>query len=122
MKQQARKGIFETNSSSTHTLSLVNKEMWERFKNNNDVYFNIYENNSLVTKEDIEKSNDYKNFVEHYHPNFNNLNKDEKDDVFEEYLYDEYFYTNDNLNENYEVLTEEVPDSNYVAVSIYGAD
>lgn len=122
MKQQVRKGIFETNSSSTHTLSLVNKEMWEKFKNNNDVYFSIYENNSLATKEDIEKSNDYKNFVEDYYPNFNNLNKDEKDDVFKEYLAEESLYDIDTLTDEFEVLTVAVPDSEYIAVSLFGED
>lgn len=123
MKQQVRKGIFETNSSSTHTLVLCNKEMWKKFKNNKnkDVYFSIYEN-LIITKEDIENSSDYQTFIEDNYPDFNDLDKDEKDDVFDEYLLDEGLYNKDNLNYNYEVLEEEVPDSNYIAVSIYCAE
>jgi len=34
---QVRKGVFETNSSSTHSLTLFSKEEWEAFKNNPDM-------------------------------------------------------------------------------------
>lgn len=32
MKRQIRRGVFETNSSSVHTLTIVSKEDFERFK------------------------------------------------------------------------------------------
>jgi len=33
MSKKVRFGVFETNSSSTHNLSIVSKEMFEKFKN-----------------------------------------------------------------------------------------
>lgn len=33
MKRQIRFGVFETNSSSVHSLTIVSKEEFERFKN-----------------------------------------------------------------------------------------
>lgn len=33
MKKQIRYGVFETNSSSVHSLTIVSKEEFERFKN-----------------------------------------------------------------------------------------
>lgn len=32
MKVKVRQSVFETNSSATHTLSIWNKEDWEKFK------------------------------------------------------------------------------------------
>ncbi len=32
MKVQIRKGLFETNSSSAHTLTVFDKDEWEEFK------------------------------------------------------------------------------------------
>ena len=56
MKQQARKGIFETNSSSTHTLSLYNKKELEVLRNRNDVWLNFYGKREIITREQIENS------------------------------------------------------------------
>ena len=33
MKRQIRFGVFETNSSSVHSLTIVSKEEYEKFKN-----------------------------------------------------------------------------------------
>lgn len=121
MKQQVRIGVFETNSSSTHTLVLCNKEMWKKFKTQKNNYFSIYQN-SVITKEDIENSNDYQTFVNDNYPDFNDLDKDEKADVFDEYLLDEGLYNKDDLYYEYNVLVEEVPDSDYIAVSFYSPE
>ena len=32
MLRQVRRGVFETNSSSVHSLTIVSKEMFDRFK------------------------------------------------------------------------------------------
>ena len=56
MKQQARKGIFETNSSSTHTLSLYNKKELEVLRNRNDVWLDFYGKREIITREQIENS------------------------------------------------------------------
>ena len=56
MKQQARKGIFETNLSSTHTLSLCNKKELEVLRNRNDVWLDFYGKRDIITREQIENS------------------------------------------------------------------
>ena len=56
MKQQVRKGIFETNSSSTHTLSLYNKKELEVLRNRNDVWLDFYGKREIITREQIENS------------------------------------------------------------------
>ena len=56
MKQQTRKGIFETNSSSTHTLSLYNKKEWEKLRNRNDAWLDFYGKREIITREQIENS------------------------------------------------------------------
>ena len=42
MKLQVRTGLFETNSSSTHSLTMCMKEDWEAFKNG-DKYYDRWE-------------------------------------------------------------------------------
>ena len=56
MKQQARKGIFETNSPFTHTLSLYNKKELEVLRNRNDVWLDFYGKREIITREQIENS------------------------------------------------------------------
>ena len=122
MKQQARKGIFETNSSSTHTLSLYNKKEWEKLRNRNDAWLDFYNKREIITREQIENSESYKWFVADNYPDFVNLNDSEKQDVFEEYLAEESLYDIDTLTDEFEVLTVAVPDSEYIAVSLFGED
>ena len=61
MKKQIRRGVFETNSSSTHSLTMMMKSDYERWKNEK-LY--LYESgygwefsqpvkNSLYTKEEV---------------------------------------------------------------------
>ena len=122
MKQQVRKGIFETNSSSTHTLSLYNKKEWEKLRNRNDVWLDFYGKREIITREQIENSKSYKKFVANNYPDFDNLNDSEKQDVLKEYLEEESLYDIDTLTDRFEVLTVAVPDSEYIAVSLFSED
>lgn len=123
MKTQIRNGVFETNSSSTHTLSLYSKEEWNAFRSGEA--FMDYD--CLVGKSEIEEkyknSEGYKRFLEENgyedsQENFTNYVCNYKDEYEEEYSYADYS-DYDKYCERYEVLEEEVPDSNYIAVSIY---
>lgn len=51
MKVQIRRGVFETNSSSTHSLCIVSEDQFERWKNG-ELYFDKY-NNEFKTKEEL---------------------------------------------------------------------
>ena len=63
MKQQIRKGVFETNSSSTHSITITEKETYEAWKKNKVLYCED-KNEFLETEKAIEKNlkmliNDY---------------------------------------------------------------
>ena len=51
MKRQIRRGVFETNSSSMHTLTICSKEEFEAFERG-DYYFD-YWNDEIVTPEKV---------------------------------------------------------------------
>ena len=51
MLVQIRQGVFETNSSSTHSLSIVNADEFNAWKNN-QLYFDKY-NGIFITKDDL---------------------------------------------------------------------
>lgn len=51
---QIRMNAFETNSSSTHTITLCSTDMYERWCNNDDVYFDSYKD-ELVTREQCDE-------------------------------------------------------------------
>ena len=80
MKRQVRLGVFETNSSSTHTLCIVPKKEYERWKDGELLYQrwgNKFVNTDSVNKEEDEedefqtydewREDEYlETFVEHY--------------------------------------------------------
>lgn len=57
MKRQVRRGVFETNSSSTHSITICSKsefEAWKRGELLYDMYDeNLIDPNSLTDKNDI---------------------------------------------------------------------
>ena len=53
MKTQIRRSIFETNSSSVHSITMVSGSEYDKWKNGELMYYKDTEN--LVTKEEIEK-------------------------------------------------------------------
>ena len=81
---QVRKGVFETNSSSTHSLTLFPAEEWEAFKNNPDMLItaegsfisrsaakaemknNFYDDSVEITDDDLNEGGYYDyNDIEH---------------------------------------------------------
>lgn len=80
MKRQIRLGVFETNSSSCHTLCIVPKKEYERWKDGKLLYQrwgNKFVNTDSVNKEEDEedefqtydewREDEYlETFVEHY--------------------------------------------------------
>lgn len=124
MKIQIRKSVFETNSSSTHSLSLYDKQSWEAFKKGKMM---IQYNDEFIsmTDEQLKETEDFKQYLEDNYPEHNNpetFTEDDMNDAVYMYKKDEGLYDWDIYTEEYEVLEEEVPGSNYVAVSIYGAE
>ena len=102
--RQIRVGVFETNSSSTHSITMCMKSDYDKWKNG-EVYVNdgwwpnstsAYKDKKFVTKEeaiDLLMKNKYP-------PNEDILSMDEEE--FEEYLCNEYeIYTRENYGGDY---------------------
>lgn len=59
-----RIGVFETNSSSTHSISIMTKEEYENWEDNSNIKYNPYED---VFRENEEEEDDlftYDQYVE----------------------------------------------------------
>ena len=82
MKVSIRRNVFETNSSSTHTLTICEATDFERWENGELLLVN---DEKLMTKEEA-----YQEFISH------SYNKGKSYEDFEEYL---------ESDENYEYLT-----------------
>lgn len=101
---QIRKSVFETNSSSTHSLTMCTLEEYQKFSNGELYYSDI--NKKLITKEEVNEK--YEEFLsrlksdtfKYYNEDFNEM--DEKE-IFEHFLKDENLY-------NYEQLEEKMED------------
>ena len=103
--RQIRHGVFETNSSSTHSLTMCMKSDYDAWKND-EVYLNDgwWRNNSsehvkkkFVTREeaiDIIIHNKYHSYSESW------INSMDSDD-FEEFLREQEFYTRENYSGDY---------------------
>lgn len=57
MKIQVRQGVFETNSSSVHTITMVNESDYEKWKNGELLYDRYVE--GLVPLNEIENPDEY---------------------------------------------------------------
>ena len=109
-----RHNCFETNSSSTHSLCLVDTEMFNKWQNGEKIWFNRYEN-TFISKEDIIEIVKDKN-------NISEINEDTYEylsDYIQHieyngcYLYEDY--------DQYEILSEDAGNGK-TAMSIYGYD
>ena len=121
MKQIIRSNTFETNSSSLHTLVLMSKEDFEKFKYKE--LFMTGRNETFVTKEEIITSEEFKKFC----PNYDEYNDKAKEDKFKEFSYE---YMDTDYAEYYsygylDTCEEKVFDKDgneQVALSIYIGD
>lgn len=110
MKIQIREGVFETNSSSTHSLALFNGSDWQAFKEGKMVIENGPSAEKLIKIEDVPEDQLI------YDPN----NVDE-DIWFDDYDYIPYEVWKDIYNytdEGWDTITEVIKDSNGVDSTI----
>jgi len=114
MKRQIRNGIFETNSSSTHSLSIISKEQSDLL-DTGEVYINS-DSLEIFTKEEVDRRWDEYQKEDHFYPYHNKEEFRKKYlcaltmDEFEEYCDDNY----------YETLWETTPDNKWTAISLWG--
>lgn len=105
---QVRRNVFETNSSSTHSITICTEneyEMWKR----GEIYWSRW-SEKFVSKEEVEKG----------------FNKSRHDD-FNDYLYYEGLYTYDRYGydiemETYEEHYQTKSGEKIVAFGYYGYD
>ena len=117
-----RLGTFETNSSSTHSITMCMESDFLKWKNG-EMYWNRW-NDELVSKEEVEKE-----FLKEN----TGVSKEDTDfkDKFEEYLndYDKTYYTYEEFND-YNYIEYETFESTYetpngekvVSFGYYGND
>ena len=118
--RQIRRCVFETNSSATHSLTLYKKDEWEKIKNGeclvDDGYKYRKDKQKFSSKEEIKNSDRYEKWLSLYRPDYEEYTDEE---LLEEYMLEDAIYTYDDYREKFDVLEEEVPDSDYVAISIF---
>lgn len=128
MKRQIRRGVFETNSSSTHSLTMMLKKDYERWERENLLLYtgsgwrwndkNIApQNNNLYTKEeviDFIKSGKY-----YQETDFSTMSDEELRKYFKEADFEYSDDINDELESFYEEFTTPSGDT-VVAFGEYG--
>lgn len=88
--RQIRHGVFETNSSSTHSITMCMKSEYDKWKNG-ELYWNRWDR-KFVTKDFIEKEiEEYRKEYLKHNPDY--IQGDEEwDEAFDEYINDDKQY------------------------------
>ena len=113
-----RRGTFETNSSSTHSITMCKESDFDKWKNG-EMYWDRW-NKSLVSKEEVEKemAKLKEEFISE-HPDY------DKDDIdweeqLEDYLNsDKEYYTYEEFND-YDYIEYETFEDSYDGVVAFG--
>lgn len=80
MKQIIRSNTFETNSSSTHSLILVDEETFNKFKRG-ETYLAIY-GDKFLTKAEVAETDSFKS----EYPDYANVSDERKEEMLDEYI------------------------------------
>lgn len=92
MRQTVRNKVFETNSSSIHTLTIIDKDTYDKFESG-ELWF-CRDNEELVSKKDILNMPDFKNDC----PNYNKLSKKDKEKALNDFI-------ENNVDNDYSLLS-----------------
>ena len=84
MKKQIRIGIFETNSSSTHTLTICTKKEFDEWRDGKVVYNKWDEDFEPIPAEPTEEE------LEEFCPGYKDFTPDEKEDVISDWKKEMY--------------------------------
>lgn len=104
---QTRLSVFETNSSSTHSLTLLSPEEWSLFKSTPDMLMNQY--GDLVS---------YENAVKSYRSEFC-LDEDDSDITIDDLRYPGGYFTFRDVDDGWYGAKSITTPEGYVAVSLY---
>ena len=97
MKVQIRKGLFETNSSSTHAVTILNDEEYRKYINGDLM---ISRNAKLITKDEYNKI-----LTEAYTNHFNKVKKiwDNPNTTLYKYYHDKYATLREAVDKTYNI-------------------
>lgn len=123
MKRQIRRGVFETNSSSVHSITMCTGEEYSKWENNEILYWE--DEDKFGTREEIIEELKVKRWYngELRYPDVNWEDEDEVDEIFsdeqiktyEEFFDDEWYetYSDTYVTPNGEII---------IAFGYYGHD
>ena len=114
MKRQIRRGVFETNSSSTHSLTMCSEEEFKQWKKG-EVLFDeddgtFVKANDLSNKDKEYAAQDYEDNKDEYSKDWTELSETAKEKYYTKYakendLIDEDAKTYDEWNDDYGLKT-----------------
>lgn len=114
MKRQIRRGVFETNSSSTHSLTMCSEEEFKQWKKG-EVLFDeddgtFVKANDLSNKDKEYAAQDYEDNKDEYSKDWTELSETAKEKYYTKYakendLIDEDAKTYDEWNDDYGLET-----------------
>lgn len=90
MKRQVRRGVFETNSSSTHSLTMCSEEEFEAWKRG-EVLFQKYGNENFISATKLSEHDkkmaqeDYEDNKDDFQKDWNDLSEDAKQKYYTKY-------------------------------------
>ena len=90
MKRQIRRGVFETNSSSTHSLTMCSEEEFEQWKNG-ELLFDDWGSESFVKANSLSDDDkkyatqDYENHKDEFSKDWSDLSESAKEKYYTKY-------------------------------------
>lgn len=90
MKRQIRRGVFETNSSSTHSLTMCSEEEFEQWKNG-ELLFDEWGSESFVKANSLSDDDkkyaaqDYENHKDKFSKDWSDLSESAKEKYYTKY-------------------------------------
>ena len=90
MKRQIRRGVFETNSSSTHSLTMCSEEEFEQWKNG-ELLFEEWGSGSFVKANSLSDDDkkyvaqDYENHKDEFSKDWSELSESAKEKYYTKY-------------------------------------
>ena len=99
MKKKIRRGVFETNSSSTHSLTMCSEDEYEEWKKGELLYDRYSENfvsiNSLSPEQKLKAASTYQDEKDDFQKNWNELTE-----LAQEKYYTKYAKENNLIDED----------------------
>lgn len=90
MKRQIRRGVYETNSSSTHSLTMCSEEEFEQWKNG-ELLFDEWGSESFVKANSLSDDDkkyaaqDYENYKDEFSKDWSDLSESAKEKYYTKY-------------------------------------